>query len=191
MLHLLWNLLNLAILLYFLYLCLKATQLLRQNLGWWAASIFVIGIFSSAGKSVTQQADEVQKQGLVSRNRVAEQAIRRTQVKLQKELLSSYNLYLMYGPAEDSSNVVVIDAYSTMNGLTGAVVWKPKFIAVHPAGNTLKYNVTGILEWRLLGMTLYSEFKQHQGNIPLNESLRKDTQFQTVVPDDTDCPVLN
>ncbi|WP_133163352.1 hypothetical protein [Siphonobacter curvatus] len=191
MLHLFWNLLNLAILLYFLYLCLKATQLLRQKLGWWAAAIFVVGVFSSAGKSGTNQADEVQKQGLVSRNRVVEQAISRIQVKLQKELLSSYNLYLLYGPAKDSSSIVVIDAYSTMNGLTGGVVWKPKFITVNTAGNTLKYNVTGILEWRLLGMTLYSEFKHYQGNAPLNESLRKDSQSQTVVPDDTGCPALD
>lgn len=167
MLHLLWNLINLAFPFYFFYLCLQATRLLRQHRGGWPASIFILGALVSLGNTTTSPKEEVQKRGMVARDQTLTKDLDRINIKLDQQLLTSYDLHLLYGPSKDSSSVVVVDAYSTSNGLSGGVVWKPRFIDVHSTGNTFKYNVTGILEWKLLGTTLYSQLKQYQGTIPL------------------------
>ena len=51
MLYLLWSLLNIALFLYFIIICFKATKLLREKVGLLASIIFVAGSLSFIGQS--------------------------------------------------------------------------------------------------------------------------------------------
>lgn len=88
-----------------------------------------------------------------------------TDIIIDKNLISTINLGVLYGKEGISGKNVGIEANSSLYGFTGGHVWKPLTILVDTTRTKeiLQYNVTGTLQWKLLGTTIYSEYKTYAG----------------------------
>jgi hypothetical protein len=84
---------------------------------------------------------------------------------LEKTLLAKYLFVIKYGKVKEGKINIPISAYSFTNGFVSGTNWKPISIIVDMTddNNKFEYSVDGVLEWKLLGATIYSELKEYKG----------------------------
>jgi hypothetical protein len=84
---------------------------------------------------------------------------------LEKTLIAKYILDIKYGKDKQGEINVPISAYASTNGFISGTIWKPTSIIVNTTNdnNKFEYFVDGVVEWRLLGATIYSELKEYKG----------------------------
>jgi hypothetical protein len=159
MLYLLWGLLNLFLFVYFIAICFKATKLLREKLGMLAAMFFVLGLLSFTASS-NNKSTEFKTWKFVSADSINTNSF--LIAELNNNLISKYELEVSY-KKEGQINIPV-SAYSSTTGFICGTNWKPHFINVQrTTTNKFQYTVTGIVEWKLLGFTVYSQQKFYKG----------------------------
>ena len=170
MLYLLWSLLNIALFLYFIIICFKATKLLREKVGLLASIIFVAGSLSFIGQSNIDNdnkepnSNQIRTWKFHSADTLNKNATFSLDVILEKTLVSKYNLGIKYGKNQEQFNIP-ISAYTMTTGFSSGTNWKPITIVVNRTAdnNKFEYMVTGMVEWKLLGATLYSQLKEYKG----------------------------
>ena len=170
MLYLLWGLLNILLFLYFIIICFKATRLLREKVGLLASIIFVIGLLSFIGQSnkgsdnKEPNSNQIKTWKFTSEDSINRNATSSVDIVLEKTLVSKYHLGLKYGKDRQQRNSP-ISAYSLTTGLTSGTTWKPVTIVVNRTNDNYKfeYLVDGVVEWKLLGLTIYSQQKEYEG----------------------------
>jgi len=165
MLQLLWSALNVALLIYFIVICFRATKLLRENLGLFASILFVLGLLSfigQSGKGNTVQ-NEIVKQGFVAQDHLDPASIKSITLTLEESLGNSTNLRIHYGK-DSTGKMVPINAFSNRNGFVSGLEWVPQIILVKttPDNTDFIYKIVGILRWKLLGSTVYSQTKRYE-----------------------------
>ena len=158
MVYLLWALLNIALFVFFLRICFKATRLISEKFGLFAVIIFVFGLISF-GCSNNGQQDENKAWNLVS-----DSTNRTTQ--LLKDVVLDDNLiattHLQIGGIKSTNTPV--NASTQVYGLICGTNWKTLAVRVEKiSNNKLEYSVDGIVEWRLFGLRIYSQFKNYDG----------------------------
>ncbi|MHB8208982.1 hypothetical protein [Mucilaginibacter sp.] len=171
MLYLIWCLLNVGVFLYFVLICFEAIKIIRERIGVFAAVIFVLGLLSFTNQSNSDDEHMESKSSNVKTWRFLPQdSLATTQrysviVMYEKTFVSNYNLEIGYNLDEKTNAVIPIDACSYLTGIICGTVWKPTSIAVNktPAGNKLTYVINGVVDWKLLGLTLDSQPKQYSG----------------------------
>lgn len=168
-----WTLLNIAILLYFLFISVKITVLAKKHLGSFAALVFVIGLLSfmssSAPDNSTKNSLSVQPSSFVSANGlVQDEQLSTKKIKLEGSYFTKNYLNVHYAKKLDGS--FPISTYAGLEGLVNGIKWKTWNIDIkkHKNGNNFEYTVDGILDWKILGMTVYSQLKTYKGNIVLS-----------------------
>jgi hypothetical protein len=165
MLYLLWGLLNLFLFVYFIAICFKATKLLREKLGMLATIVFVFGLLSFTTISSNNKSTKLKTWKFVSADSVNADSY--LSARLHNNLISKYELGISY--KNDGQTNIPVSATSTTDGVICGTKWKPLFINVQStANNTFQYTVSGIVEWKLLGFTVYSQQKFYKGFVSAN-----------------------
>ncbi len=171
MIYLIWGLLNIGLFIFFIGICLKATKLLKENSGIVAAIIFVFGILSfivnSNNKTSNKESglSQIPTWHFVSEESVDRNTISYTVVEMEKNWMSKNELGISYGKNGKREEIIPISGNSWTSGFISGTNWSPSIIEVHNKDEnaSLEYNVTGIIEWKLLGATIYSQLKKYKG----------------------------
>lgn len=171
MLYLLWSLLNIAVFLFFIVICIRATKLIREKIGLFASIIFVFGLLSFVGNAENNSGNKEPNSNHVKTwkfasgeglNNIATSFV---DIDLEKTFTSTYRLSIKYGKDKQGQVNTPISANSSATGFVSGTNWKPFSIIVNQTGdnNKLEYHVNGIVEWKLLGATVYAQLKEYKG----------------------------
>lgn len=168
MLYLIWGLLNLGLVIYFLVISFKATKLVKEKIGLFAAVFFVLGLISFLGQPAT---DSYNKKPIswdfASEDSLNRDATYLVQIILEDNWISKKNLLVKYGTDKQGLINIPISAYSSKTGFTSGTIWRPNAIKVSMTddNNKFQYYVVGVVEWKLLGATIYTQLKRFNGII--------------------------
>ena len=171
MIYLIWGLINIGLFLFFILICFRATKFIREKSGLFASLIFAFGLFSFIGNS-NKANDNKESNSNRSKHwdfRPQDSILQNTtdniQIIIEETLISKYNLSIQYGQEKTSKLNVPIIAYSSTEGFISGTNWRPVSVIVNQTEDNKKfeYEVSGILEWKLLGATIYSQPKTYRG----------------------------
>jgi hypothetical protein len=167
MIQLIWGILNVAIFIAFIVICFQAIKFIREKLGLFACIIFALGLLSFNSKpndnnSEFKQFDLNNKAAKVTNN----SNTRNQRIVIEDNLFSKMTLSVNYTAKE------MLNAQSSREGFISGTNWHPISIIVNKSNgeNQYVYSVYGTLEWRLLGITIYSQLKKIEGKIELAQS---------------------
>jgi hypothetical protein len=163
MLYLLWSLINIALLVFFIATCFKATKLVREKIGLFASVIFVFGLLSFTSSNNNGNTTELKRWTFNLNNCTVKTPSSFTNVVLENNLISKYELGIRY--EKNNQLNIPISAFSSTEGITSGTNWKPVFVNVERTNdnNKFQYFVTGTVEWKLFGLTFYSQPKTYKG----------------------------
>jgi len=157
MIYLIWSVLNLIVLVCFLFICFSVLKPIKENLGLLAVVIFVVGCLSFIKGSVMND-----QQGISVDPEIKGQIVEGENV--QKEMF--FSIELLYVHAKDTlSNEM--HGTTVKTGLVIGHEWKPAVSRLSLKDHKIKYFCSGIHDWKLLGLTLYSEPKEFEGVIEM------------------------
>ncbi|MBD2751549.1 hypothetical protein [Spirosoma validum] len=176
MLYVCWAVMNLGLFLFFISICFRATKLIREHLSLLASIIFVFGLLAFAGNSgkqsdvVIPETNQARKWTFVSRDSVLPATSKFTLIAIDKTFLSTTDLLVLCGREKTSGKMLPIEATSSKTGFSSGHRWRPQTIFVETTATPgkLTYRVDGLLEWNLLGATMYTQFKTYSGFMELN-----------------------
>ena len=171
MLYLLWGLLNIGVFGFFVVTCFRATKLVRERFGLFSSIIFVFGLLSFVSHSNDNNdnkepnSNQIRTWKFSSEDSLDRNATFLIDVELEKTLLSKYQLGIKYGKDQQQQLNIPISANSWTTGFVSGTNWKPSSIIVNRTNDNTKfeYYVDGIMEWKLLGATIYSQAKEYKG----------------------------
>ncbi|MEP7318285.1 MAG: hypothetical protein ABI921_06080 [Panacibacter sp.] len=171
MTYLLWGLLNIGLFLFFIVICFKATKLIREKVGLFASIIFVFGLLSFVGHTNNDKDNKEPKSNQIKTWKfISEDSLKNNDtylldIDLEKTLVSKYELGIKYGKDKQKQINIPISAYSSTTGFISGTNWKPVSIIINKTNenNKFEYSVDGIVEWKLLGATIYSQLKEYKG----------------------------
>lgn len=163
MIYLLWTILNVGLLIFFLVICFKATKLLREKIGGFVAVFFVLGLLSfvSNPKDKKLNSHKYETWTLNSGENLTKKGYAQG-IVLEDMLISKNTLSIFYVKKNQAN--IPISAYSNSSGFANGTIWTSSAIIVNPTkDNRLAYSVSGVLEWKLMGATLYTQPKSYRG----------------------------
>lgn len=169
MAHLFWGLLNLSLIIYFIITCFKLVKVAKNQIGGFAAIVFVFGLLSFVGGSKTDinenKLSKTKTFNFALGDSLEQNSVKFAHFILEDQIVTKYDLALNYGKIPHSEINTPISAYSGTTGLVIGTHWKPIKISVLKTSDkdTFKYLVYGILEWKLLGVRLYTQSKIYEG----------------------------
>ena len=168
MILLLWGLLNIALFIFFVLNCFRATKLIRAHVGLFASIIFVFGLLSfvgASGKSGKKESADAQAFNLVSTDSLDGHGTSFIKVDLEKSWLCTYMLDIRHGREKQSNLNVPVSANVLTDGFFAGTEWKTMSVTVNKTANdsVFEYEVYGIREWKLLGANVCAESKQFKG----------------------------
>ena len=171
MTYLLWGLLNIGLFLFFIVICFKATKLIREKIGLFASVIFVFGLLSFVGHSNNDNdnkepnSNQIKTWKFISEDSLKSNDSYLLNIDLEKTLVSNYDLGIKYGKDKEGQINIPISAYSSTTGFISGTNWKPVSIIINRTNdnNKFEYSVDGVVEWKLLGATIYSQLKEYKG----------------------------
>lgn len=170
MIYLLWGVLNIALFLFFVVICFRATKLIRQSFGLIASIVFVFGLLSFIGHpnnndNVEPGTNHVKTWKFTTDDSLGINPTSSERIVLDKTLISKYYLFIQCGKDKDEQINIPVSASSSTSGFVSGTNWKPISIVVSRTDNNNKfeYFVNGVVEWKLLGATIYSQLKHYKG----------------------------
>lgn len=88
-------------------------------------------------------------------------------IEIEKNWMSKKHLGVNYGKDIHGLISIPISAYSTNTGFVSGTVWKPISIKVTRTGdnNKFQYFIVGVVDWKLLGATIYTQSKEFAGDV--------------------------
>lgn len=154
-------------------ICFRATKLIRQNFGLLASIVFVFGLLSFIGHSNNNNdnkepnSNQIKTWKFTSDDSLSRNPTSSVFIDLEKTLISKYYLFVQYGKDKDGQINIPISASSSTNGFISGTNWRPISIFINRTGdnNKFKYFVSGVVEWKLLGATIYSQLKEYKGTV--------------------------
>ena len=171
MIYLLWGLLNIGLFIFFIAICFRATKLIREKIGLFAAIIFVFALLSFIGHSNNDNdnkepnSNQIKTWKFETKDSINRNATYLLDIDLEKTLVSKYELGIKYGKEKEGTINIPISAYSSITGFISGTTWKPISIIVNRTtdNNKFEYVVDGVVEWKLFGTTIYSQLKEYKG----------------------------
>lgn len=164
MIQLIWVVLNLVILIYFIIICFKSTRIIREKLGLLAAFVFVLGLLSLMDTPNNEQESpkifDLQNQTEAD---LFKGNTRLIESKLEENLATEIQLTIKV--EENKNGRKPLTASTNRSGLVMGTSWKTQMITVNRSETENKYfyDVSGILEWKLMGLKMYSQRKDFKG----------------------------
>jgi len=171
MFYLLWGLINIGFFLYFIIICFKLLNLIREKIGLFASIIFAIGIVSLIGNSNNSNENNEHYSNQVKTWKFAQEDTLKISdshflyIDLEKTLVSKYELGIKYANDKQGQINIPISAYSSITGFISGINWKPESINVYRSkdNNKFEYYVYGNIEWKLIRITIYTQLKEYRG----------------------------
>ena len=176
MIYLLWGLINIGLFLFFIVLCFRATKFVRAKVGLFGAIIFAFGLLSFMGNSNYGNDNKEPNSNHIKtwEYTLDEVSLDRSTfyklvINLEENLVSKYYLKILYGKDKSGDYTIPIGAHSLRDGFVSGTNWKPVDIMVNRTNDkkNFEYIVDGVLEWKLLGATIYSQSKTYKGTTSL------------------------
>lgn len=170
MLPLFWTLLNIGLGIFFLVICFRATKLIREKMGLFAAILFVVGLFSGSSNRTgnLQENKQMKTIGVVPKSSLIPGSHRITHGTLDENWVNRTELVAETGTDSTSGKTVVLSANSYLTGSVTGYGWEPRMVSVEATKDRkIAYRVTGILHWKLLGITVYDEPKLLAGTLEI------------------------
>ncbi|WP_422105279.1 hypothetical protein [Winogradskyella sp.] len=160
MLYLFWSLLNLGLIILFIYIAfgfiVKPKNILKSKFKMGFMLLCLIGLAQNAIAESTrhQNTEEIDTQTPMHQKDA--KVIKTT---LEKHLTFDINLHLTY--SLDNDAYVLNNADSFLTGFVNGFEWDLK--ALDRPNSPLDYSAQGILKWKILGFTLYKQSKTYEG----------------------------
>lgn len=173
MFYLLWSLLNIGLFLFFIVICIKATRIIREKMGLLASTVFVFGLLSFAGKSnssnnnIEPNTNKMKSWKLVSNDTLYKNEGIATHTILEKNFAYRNVLDISFGSDPQTQLNIPLHASNFTVGLTSGINWKTEKINVRKTlnNNKFEYYVMGLIDWQLLGATIYTQPKAFIGTL--------------------------
>ncbi len=155
----------------FIAICFKATKLIREKWGIAAALVFVFGLLSFVGQPSSNNvnfdpnSNETRTWTFASLDSLDKGSNAYTLIDLENTLISTYSLGIQHGKDKQLKKTIPTSANTRISGFISGISWEPSSILVNPTNDNQKFTfeVHGILNWKLLGFTLYSHSKNWKG----------------------------
>lgn len=171
MTYLLWGLLNIGLFIFFIVICFKATKLIREKVGLFASIIFVFGLLSFVSNSNNDNdnrepnSNKIKTWKFISDDSLKGNDSYILESVLEKTLVSTYYLGIKYCKDKQRQINIPVNSYSSTTGFISGTNWKPTSIIVNKTNdnNKFEYFVDGVVEWKILGLTIYSQPKEYKG----------------------------
>jgi hypothetical protein len=171
MIYIFWALLNIGLFLFFILTCFRATRLVREKLGFFASIIFAFGLLSFLSNSSDDKdnkepnLNQIRTWKFISEDSLDRNTTMLIDIELEKTLISRYELGIKYGKDKQGQFNIPISANSWTTGFVSGTNWKPSSIIVNRTNdnNKFEYYANGVMEWKLLGATIYSQQKEYRG----------------------------
>ena len=174
MLHLLWSILNIGIFIFFIVVSVRATKLVREKMGVFAAIVLVFGLLSF----ISRKPEDPNREPGATSHRTWELVndpgtfrhdLSHIKIVFDKNLLSKTVLTVQYGKNVPSGSYQPTAAYTYIEGLIAGTSWRPVSVQVSPTAvpNEFTYEVNGVVEWKLLGTTIVSQAKEWTGKFEI------------------------
>lgn len=173
MTHLIWGLLNLGLLIYFIITCFKLVKVARNHIGGLATIVFVFGLLSfvsgSKSDSNATKVNQTKTFKFALKDSIELNSGKFSHIILENNWVTKYDLFLNSGKESTSQKNTPISAYSGTTGLVMGTKWNPQNINILKTSdnNKFKYVVHGIVDWKLLGATIYTQPKIYEGSLAL------------------------
>lgn len=173
MLQLIWGILNALLLIYFIVICFKSAKLIKEKIGFLASFVFAIGLLSFISKpnenKITEKNIDILNQTNPKKAFNGNTYI--SFVTLENNLTSKIELTILHGEKESDKELIILNADCNRTGFMSGTEWQAKNIYVDNVEEKgfCKYDVNGIMEWKILGITIFSEAKNFKGNAILKK----------------------
>lgn len=173
MLELIWGILNFALLIYFIIICFKAVKVIRENLGGIATLVLVLGLLSFKVNSKDEnnriKTFDLQNVSPKMESEKFEGNEHLNEKKLEQNLLTDFHMSIKY--RENNNEIKLLTAYVNRTGIEMGTEWKPSTVFLNKVHNNLyEYHVSGSIDWRILGIRLYTQSKEFDGKIELKKT---------------------
>jgi hypothetical protein len=167
MLALLWTLLNTALLLVFIFLCINATKLLRNKYGIFASVLFAFVLLSFVGRP--GKSEPIKKWQFIPENQTNRLTEKHLWVNLEETISAKYELGIRYRQDEKTLQILPTEAFTKATGWLGGTYWVPDHVSVHVTkpNTEFRYVVKGKLKWNLLSVIIYVQTKTYQGLVKI------------------------
>jgi hypothetical protein len=171
MIFLLWGIISIGFYIYFLVICFRAAKVVREKLGLGITIVLVIGLLSFMGKrndsnEINNSTVQMTKSWkFYPQDSIESNSNDYVSIALKSTLLAKYTLGFSYGVHKTTKQLVPIQAHSDIDGVSAGTHWKPQLIFINTAEDAKKfeYHVEGIIEWKLLNVTIYAQEKSYKG----------------------------
>lgn len=169
MFHLFWLLLNLLLFGLIIYLIYRLCIVIRVRFGVVAALLFLfLAVAFTMRPRPEKKGTSPEVVLTLDSSRQADAIIGSVEQVLEKNLLCSISLLILRGQERDTKRIVARHALSNLTGVSGGYAWVPQKLTVMNVGGRFKYEVTGVMQWRLVGLgQVYSEQKTFRGEAPI------------------------
>jgi len=166
MIELFWSILNITILLFFLYLFIgflfKGKKIFEGRFKNLSIAILILGVINMVSANDSDKFDNTINIDNKYNQENYEQA---SKLILEDNLTMNINLSIMY--SKENKILIPIKATSNLSGFVSGFEWQIK--SVHTTSKTNKekkdFTAYGILEWKLFGIKIYSQEKSFKGII--------------------------
>lgn len=156
--------------LFFVFSCVRASILLRAQMGLFTSIVFVAGLLSFIARPpddgrVNALVKPATKGWVSPVNDGLDRNFSTRNVSLEKTAGLDLDLLISYGQHKTTNQKIPYRAVTFTTGFTGGLVWRPDVITIQPTNDSalFAYYVTGFLYWKLLGKTVYTQQKRYKG----------------------------
>lgn len=172
MFHLIWAILNIALFVFILYICIRLTRVINKRYGLLAAFIGVMLLMSAINKDRdserNRKADNKYGRWEFNNKDSAEQnSVKFASVTIDRNWMNMQNLHFTYGTVQQGRQILPIDASTSEEGWGNSTEWQPHYILVSADSQRLHYQVLVTVKWQLLGIQVYSQVKSYNGSVLL------------------------
>ncbi|RPD48282.1 hypothetical protein [Paracnuella aquatica] len=175
MTYLLWTICNIALLLFFIYVCFRATTVIREKIGGLAALVFVIGLLSFANRNKDLDSTLVPNQQypnsfVQQTNRdVLPKSEASAQVVIADYVGTDLHMSVGFSRTGTQQAMAATRVYFSFEGMVGGHQWQPREVSFNrnAENGTINYAGNGLLKWCILSIPVYTQNKSFTGVINL------------------------
>lgn len=171
MFELIWGIFNGILLLYFIVICFKSVKLVKEEIGFLASLVFVLGLLSFMSESSDNNI-AVKNIDFLNQSNPKKTFNGNSffyEVLLEDNLTSKIGLLLIVG--EKGTELIILNANCYRSGFISGTNWNVEHVDIDKQKdkNYCSYLVRGKMEWKILGITIFSDHKIFRGNALLRK----------------------
>lgn len=171
MLQMLWNLFNIALLIYLVVVFFQILRLVRRERGLPAAIILIFMMLALTSKQsdspVTRTSRDNDTWEFNSSRGLTNNSFSHKEVTLKEDLGVTQKLIIRYGRNNVTSTITLLDAFLVDSGFVGSVDRRLVNVSVDRNEQLDKYYYTAdiMAKWKLLGIPVYTQLLRYDGTV--------------------------